>query len=663
MALSLTTTRNNPLWIMDLPLELHLRIRSLLLADPDTTLNQLRTIRLVCKSFDSIYAPVVFSHMVLFPSKLPYPARVTYLRSLVHGLQSATSPQLLCPFSSYCTTLTIKDWRFAATPIDRRSSLIPPYRDRRTILLGMRRRFWNRGLTTTSFFALIILGAIIFLVISVVHSTTGAAIYFSIIIAIFLILWAISYRKSFNMERIRWRIKSVVYVPQARHYITLLPKRLELPNVRCVRLFIHSRESDWSIYRSTRLLLSLPQLTELELTFSSDTDLTYLTKCLAHLNQLHKLSLPRARGRISLPHTASLVTALIAQNEHLTHFEYDWRIDVPFDLSLLFRNVPNFKPLRLLHMALNSTCTNFKALVPHIQSLTSFQFHYGKNTWCNAFLRANVFPTTIKVERVDAELILFIREHPGIVNLSISNDTSLRLEEIPLFNVLCRHVQSLHHLCLNTTLLARMVSNVEFEMDFLRCTANLRELILLNGETMSYHTRIPRATYGNNEQRIFAVIAGLNRFMTVVLASEYKEILSWSLAFCRTSTNSLVRDLERRLVYEKWSSWFHAYVLRWNLTINLTRLNMLLLPPFDALPPFDTIVTLNTHALICSHFLATVVPSSLSLYKYKSTLLSLLTFWNCHFWGLGSDDVNRRISVRSSHRSSRWYMERLVTSH
>ncbi|KAM6495341.1 hypothetical protein JOM56_009964 [Amanita muscaria] len=496
MALSLTTTRHNPLWIVYLPLELHLRIRSLLLADPDTTLDQLRTLRLVCKSFDSIYAPVVFSHMVLFPSKLPYPARVTYLRSLVHGFQNATSPQSLRHFSSFCTTLTIKDWRFAATPIDRRSSLIPPYRDRRTILFGIRRKFWNRGLTSTGFFALIILGAIIFLVISVVHLTAEAAIYFSVIIAVFLILWAISYRKSFNMERIRWRIKSVIYVPQARHYIALLPKRLELPNVRCVRLFVHARESDWSIYRSTRLLLSLPQLTELELTFSSDIDLTYLTKCLAHLNNLHKLSLPRTRGRISLPHTASLATALIAQNEHLTHFEYNWTIDVPFDLSLLFRDVPNFKPLRLLHLALNRTCTNFEVLIPHIQSLTSFQFYYGKNTWCNAFLRANVFPTTIKVECVDVELILFIREHPGIVNLSISN-TSTRVEEIPLFNVLCRHVQSLHHLCLNTTLLADMISNVEFEMDFLRCTDNLRELILLNGETMSYFTRIPSATYAD----------------------------------------------------------------------------------------------------------------------------------------------------------------------
>src|SRR3981081_3995059 len=57
------------------------------------------------------------------------------------------------------------------------------------------------------------------------------------------------------------------------------------------RLLLSYNDSDWAIYRSTKILLSLPSLTELELGFADTTDLEYLIRCLAQLNGLHKLTL------------------------------------------------------------------------------------------------------------------------------------------------------------------------------------------------------------------------------------------------------------------------------------------------------------------------------------------------------------------------------------
>ncbi|KAM6488947.1 hypothetical protein JOM56_015583 [Amanita muscaria] len=557
MVLSLN---NGPQKFLDLPLELHFRVRSLLLTDPDTTLIQLRALRLVCKSFNSIYAPVISSHIVLFPPKLldpPYLTLVQHLRSLVHERD---------PSLTYYSTLTIKHWHYADTPLDRRSSLIPQglQPSYRAPIAALVHRLWNRrGPTPTAFIVLGAATGIIILVILFMYIIIGAIIFLSTVIVLILLIVIFLQRK---------RIKTTLNILRVRFYVELLQRKLDLSNIRRVRLFIDSRSRNWSIHRSTSLLLSLPKLTELELCISHDTDLEYTTKCLAPLNRLHKLSLLSATG-ISPPHTCCL-SPLIAQNENLTHFDYDWRPNVPYDLSLLFRDVAISKPLRLRHLSLNTACMNFEAVVPHIHSLTSFEFHYGKNMWCDTFLRADVFPTTIKVERLDAELTLFIRRHPGIVSLTISMDNPQRQPiETPLFDALYHQVNSLRHLCLTTKYLTRVLCNVDVEMSFLRCTNGLRELVLLNDE-MGSHIPLPILFWSTNstidipffynyshqirlhqyEHQIFPIAARLDRSMTVVIRAQDLKIFHSCFEFCQTSSNPLIRDLTRRLVYEKGSS-------------------------------------------------------------------------------------------------------------
>src|SRR6266704_6704779 len=83
--------------ITSLPMELHLRIQrevrgaknhhlNLTLTtfvslefvrDPDTTFNDLKPLRLVCKAFDTIWSPLILSAISIFPRSTDYPDDVS----------------------------------------------------------------------------------------------------------------------------------------------------------------------------------------------------------------------------------------------------------------------------------------------------------------------------------------------------------------------------------------------------------------------------------------------------------------------------------------------------------------------------------------------------------------------------------------------------------
>lgn len=352
-------------------------------------------------------------------------------------------------------------------------------------------------------------------------------------------------------KRIPHNTRTILNVYRARYYSALLPQRVDFPNVRCVRLFFDYRQCDWAIYRSARILWSLQQLTELELAISDNTDMDYLAKRLTPLSGLNKLTLLRSTVT---PSQNRCISILIARNANLTHFNYDWRpTGVLRSLSDLFSNVPTDKPLKLHHVSLNDRCTNFEALVPHVLPLTSFTYHSSQgNTWCAAFLRAKVFPARIKVESLDLRLVLHLRRYSGIISLSIAAGTvpqGSSLQRSSLWRALRQHEGTLWQLCFNTKLLTFLLENVEDEMNFLQCTSNLHELILVNDEKLSQY-QDPSDSI-RNERQLFHIIIRLSHSLTVVIRAQEKGIFLLCLEFCRTSENPLIRSLVRRLVYER----------------------------------------------------------------------------------------------------------------
>ncbi|KAM6495329.1 hypothetical protein JOM56_009952 [Amanita muscaria] len=460
-----------------------------------------RSLRLVCKMFDDIWASEVMVELMLFPSELaqePHHSLVKCLQSLVHRKSNTTTYK----------TITIKNWHILDTRMDRFASAL--------------RLFWNqRPIIMMIITALIV----VFLIVPVVFNQIW--IYFFIYTMIFICLILVAFYTVLlvlliHPKKIPHNTRTVLNVYRARYYSALLPQRVDFPNVR---LFFGYCQCDWVIYRSARILWSLQQLTELELAISDNTDMDYLAK-----------------------------RTLIARNANSTHFNYDWRpTGVLRSLSDLFSNVPTDKPLKLHHVSLNDCCTNFEALVPHVLPLTSFTYHSSQgNTWCAAFLRAKVFPPMIKVESLDLRLVLYLRRYSGIISLSIAAATvpqGSSLQGSSLWRALMQHEGTLRQLCLNTKLLTFLLENVENEMNFLQCTSNLHELILMNDEKLSQY-QDPSDSI-RNERQLFHIIARLSHLLTVVIRAQEKGIFLLCLEFCRTSENPLIRSLVRRLVYER----------------------------------------------------------------------------------------------------------------
>ncbi|KAM6488963.1 hypothetical protein JOM56_015599 [Amanita muscaria] len=431
MVLSENMTRDGPQrsHLMQLPLELHICIRDQLLIDPDSTFEELRRLRLVCKTFNDIWSPIVMpTNMVLFQTNDTDHA-LAQLRQIVHGKSNASA------LAAY-TTLTIQNLCCVDTKPDRWYSNARRLREQGRIIAALQRIITMQDIVFDICLLIFLIFAIIPLILRILYLPL-------------LPFKAISY------------IKRAIPKFRARYYMALLPRKLEMRNIRHVKLLLNN-DSDWVIYHSTRILLSLPHVTELELGLADTTDVEYLVRCLEPLKGLHKLTV--------LP---------------------NWLIR--WSPSVL-----RHKPLKLHHLSSSRGCTNFDALMPHIRSLTSVEFRDTEsNRWCISFSRAKLFPPIIKVKLLDQELVTFIRGHPGLVSLTIGAGSTIRGTDSSLCKALRYHSETLQHLFFKSEVLAFVLQNVENEAEFLLSTGNLRELVLETEETL--------LQYQNATSRIYSV--------------------------------------------------------------------------------------------------------------------------------------------------------------
>lgn len=360
-----------------------------------------------------------------------------------------------------------------------------------------------------------------------------------------------------DMERLycsKWqitrRIKALLRVVRTKHHMIILPKKLDLPNVRCVRLYI-PHEDRWTTSRKINIVLAVTQLRELELSFSRDTDVEYVLRSLRPLSGLHKLTLINAFAH---PYHIRCLSEFIPLHENLTHFNCNLNPEFPLDLSSLLRYVPIDKPLILHHVSLRGMYRNFRALLPHAQALSSFEIYStAPNEWCAVFSQANVFPPAITVEWVDQELATYLGNHPGIISLTISaRDPSERpaFQDTSLIKlILSQHTTTLQYLSLRTEVIDSVLHTIPGQKRFLKWAGNLREIVLVSSALPIHQRHNPIV----REQHVFNVISRLNSSLTVVVKTLQRAIFLLCVVFCRTSTDPLVRSLDGRLVYEKWS--------------------------------------------------------------------------------------------------------------
>ena len=235
------------------------------------------------------------------------------------------------------------------------------------------------------------------------------------------------------------------------------------------------------------MVLSLPQLAELELYVCQTADMPYISRCLLGICNLNKLvlSVEHPVGNFNRPsQPINSFGELISRNPNLSHFALLSTTEGPHDLSTLLQHIPPERPLNLEHVSVGNNCTNLRALLPHIRSLHSFKFYFrqrsatNSNGWCLTLSEANVFPPTIDVELLDWELIKYLNRHPGVVSLTIQDTRrNIALCEA-LTKVLARHSENLRYLALSGWTLYTMLCAVRNETNLLRCS-NLEEVVLI----------------------------------------------------------------------------------------------------------------------------------------------------------------------------------------
>ncbi|KAF8625133.1 hypothetical protein AX17_006912 [Amanita inopinata Kibby_2008] len=237
-----------------IPTELHLHIQkevtsfcaAQLLGDPDTTMADYKPLRLVCRLYDVIWSPIVLRHILVFRKNhnvlddLTSDPRFQQLLDLLH------KPERLC----YTETITIDSWLWMESdgfkfffPVFETFLLFPPF----GVILAL------MNMTVT----------IPYRLIQFALKPTFAA-------------------DLLNRALSRFRAKS---------HLAQLSEQPNFPNVRCVRWVTDETKKRSMVTRMLKIFMSLPNLTELELTITQNDDCDSVATHLAQLHNLRKLSL------------------------------------------------------------------------------------------------------------------------------------------------------------------------------------------------------------------------------------------------------------------------------------------------------------------------------------------------------------------------------------
>ena len=310
----------------------------------------------------------------------------------------------------------------------------------------------------------------------------------------------------------------------------------------------------WIISRMVKLLQRLPRLCELSLVMNKRSKLfDHLVDCFAKLHNLHKLSF-----RFVFVGTNSKINSIakiIAANPNLTHLEviYD---DVQ-DLAQTFKHVPADRPLKLEHLRLYRSFYNAAALAPHISCLTSIDI--ADSELLSEFLKQNIFPPTMTFWRMDQYTLKYLDRHPRIVSLTDygCHDASTCST---LLGILSRHSETITHLGFCHWVLFMCINQMKNELALLQCT-NLKQLLLDHRPPGAWRIAIgqsqtvsltrsdhPCHVLNVKQEAALSIISRLPGSLTLAINDD-KACVACT-RFCSRSSNPLVRDLAKRIVFQ-----------------------------------------------------------------------------------------------------------------
>ncbi|KAK2460400.1 hypothetical protein APHAL10511_007565 [Amanita phalloides] len=395
-----------------LPVEILLHIGNNLALDPETTLQEFKNLRLVCKPFDTIFAPIVLSSIHVF-----YPSHRGKVLARCHQLRALTA---ISNEFSCVKTLTLHSWDWVFQTYAR----LEPNSDYKTQVKAI---LWNYILVPAGY-----------------------------------ILWTLYIDPSVLPRQAHkfWARR------RAKHYIKHIDRvSFHLPHVQCVRWRLSTPHigNAKSVLLNLRILETLPSLTELDLIFHSSNDgLDEIATTMARLHNLRKITARIIPSDNEQEHRFRWLKQALAHNPHLTHldlYHLDSEKEQLVALSDLFEDIPLTRPLQLQHLRISPFFYHITPTIsPHIRSLTSINVcfpyfwnpHAMDDIWQTLYVEG-IYVTEIQTNRITEDMLNYLRRLENLTSLSLYDLDSMHQERNQesaklLFPVLAQHSNSLRHL-------------------------------------------------------------------------------------------------------------------------------------------------------------------------------------------------------------------------
>ncbi|KAK2465483.1 hypothetical protein APHAL10511_002375 [Amanita phalloides] len=421
--------------LVRLPAELLLHIGNEVLRHPETTFGQFKQLRLVCKFFDQVFAPIVLSSILVFHDDYSTTANCEMLLSLISGSGYASYAKKLVLNSSQWdsreTVMPSDDGEDSADQEAFRSSCVP------------------------------------------------------------LKKWL--YQTIAVPKNAGRRPREPTIELKAKEYIEHIDQvSFNLPNVQTVTWSIGKRpchNSEKSMGINLRLLETLPSLLQLNLFLCSFYRMDLLAPSLSRIRNLQKLNVCMDGGQEGL----SLVWLkdVIARCPDLAHLAI--RCISPSGsilLSELFEDVPPDRPLRLQHLRVCGYCYDMTPRVlSHLRSLTSLHVSTSlawpplskpiHEIW-QILIDERIFVSKLTTTSYSKGMLRYISHLDNLTHFSIhtfiSGSCAQKMAQ-SLFEELAKHSSTLTHLELSPLNWNNWQCNTLAKLSFLQCN-RLEQLTL-----------------------------------------------------------------------------------------------------------------------------------------------------------------------------------------
>ncbi|KAF8622981.1 hypothetical protein AX15_006579 [Amanita polypyramis BW_CC] len=491
--------------LASLPAELILHIGYKLLQDPETTLKDIRELRLVCKSINRVFAPVALSKIHVFCEDLFYRDHSPY--SL-----SANSEQLCClvngsGYVSYARTLVLHPW----DPMSRKYKTYTYYK-----------RAAKRMLR--------------------------------------------EFAAHMRHPRDVCRFSEFVVRLKARNHIKRINEiSFDLPNVRCVRWSIWTgthHNSERSLRINLRLLETLPSLTELDISLFNTTchfNADLLTAAVANIRSLQKLTVYIGYKLIHFDEDKpcskcfTWIKHLIAHNPDLTYLNLHCSGETRTPACDLFEDVPVDRPLKLRHLRICHDCFPItpKALL-YLRSLTSLDLAFPLTSaideiW-QILMDEKIYVSSLRVNAVTYNTFRYLDVLDNLTRFAIHLSIPPYVEReraMFLFLALAAHADTLEYLSLDPYDWGLWHNDLDTQLSILRLT-RLKELTLV-ARIDRYHEP---AQIVQELNEMMHIVSRTEAPLTIVIEGQLA-VFKDTVRRCREDDSREVQLLSQRIVHSE----------------------------------------------------------------------------------------------------------------